>query len=191
MFQQKNNLNSAWNRQATKKIGFLERLRMRREEKRMLKEFTLNKEYMEEPDMSQFELKDGKLIRKDQMQRQPPQPQYQQPYQAPIPPPPKPPMMAEDLPPFPLENQGFPQEHQGYPPQQGYPQQYMQAPPQQQPPRIVEIMITLINGQQFKVPLTELDVPAFVEEMDNAIESQKVFQLGNKRINARNILMYE
>jgi hypothetical protein len=117
-----------------------------------------------------------------------------------------PPQAEPQFPPLPqfpqqqYQQQAYPQYQQQAPPPQFQQQQYQQPPPQyQMPPQFVQqppqyppltVTIQMIGETVIQVNVAQEKIESFIEELNNAVDNQSSFPLGNKIINGRNILFY-
>lgn len=84
----------------------------------------------------------------------------------------------------------YAQEQQQIPPQQFT--QPPQVPPQQQLPEVVTVTLLMTEGRQLSVTVPSVALQQFFTELNEAIESQGVFQLTEKQsVSGRHIVGYE
>jgi len=138
--------------------------------------------------MGKLALRGGKVVKADDT------PMGEQMQQAPpgfIPAPPSP--QAQELQQPPAQQ---PPQFQQPPGPNPYPQQPIQQPVQQtfqqpvQEPQAVEAKVILVSGEPITVTIPVSELAGFIRAIDTSINDQTVIELGQYRINGRNIVYY-
>lgn len=187
------------------------------EDKKVLEDIKTKKEQIiklkkEIVDMGKYALKDGKLVKTEDIEPQVPQPPQQQaqPVQQQYVPPVQQPTDVQEAQyyeavrktviPTPQPRQ-MPQEYAApYPivsPEEDFViqeprQQQYQPQPRQQVQRVENIIvhIEMITGQVIQLEVELEKLQSFIEDMNGAIDGQTSLPLGNKTINGRNVVSY-
>lgn len=124
---------------------------------------------------SRFQLKNGKLVKSDEIV---------QPKEAPIEAPPRPIQRPEP------QRQHIPQEYiQPQAPRSYEPPQQFEEPIQRMPV-IHKLNLVMITGQAITININAADLNALVAEISNAISDQAIVQIGQYFISGRNILYF-